>query len=604
MKGDRREKNTYISSFKGLFMVKLSEEFIFRLKSVCDIASIVSNYLELKQSGRNRKCCCPFHSEKTPSFFIFEETNSFYCFGCGIGGDVITFIEKIENLEYVEAVRFLCKMSGIEFPEEENIPNEELNLRRKILEINKKAARFFFENLKTNEGKRVLLYLIKKRGLKKKTILKFGLGYSLNSWFSLKNYLVNLGYSLKEIAAADLILRSKKGGFYDKFRGRVMFPIIDLKGDVVGFGARSLEEASSPKYLNSSETKAFKKSTLLYGLNFAKNSRMENFLLCEGYLDVISLHQSGIDSAVATLGTALTKNQTRLLLRHNKEIVLSYDMDLAGKKAAKKASELFCEVGIKAKVLFYEKAKDPDEYIRKFGIDSFEKLISSASTYEKYEIDSLEEKFNLNNLDEKRRYIEEFCKIIAKEKDSLKREIEIGQICQRLSLEKFVISAHVKYLIKKNEISKIKNLDRDFLRERFKKNKQNNGVPQKVINAQEGILRFIYYNPDKTGYIEQQIEKDFFNLEWHKKVFCFLLEAYKEKDILDFSNLREILDEHCLGEFSRIINSKTVFLNTFDELNDYIKILKDYFEEKNISLKDMSLKDIDSYIKKKADLKR
>lgn len=250
-------------------MVKLTQGYILRLKSMCDIEFVVSNYVELKFSGKNKKCCCPFHSEKTPSFVVFKETASFFCFGCGVGGDVITFIEKIENLDYVCAVKFLAKMCGIEPPEEFK-EDFKSGLRSKILEINKEAARFFHENLFKKEGKEGLEYLTKTRGLTKNTIIKFGLGYSLNGWDFLKKHLKEKGYSYEEIEKSDLILKSKNATFYDKFRDRVMFPIIDLNGFVVGFGARSIKKQNMPKYLNSADTLAFKKSLGLFGLNFAK----------------------------------------------------------------------------------------------------------------------------------------------------------------------------------------------------------------------------------------------------------------------------------------------------------------------------------------------
>lgn len=583
-------------------MVKISEEFIFRLKTICDITSVVSNYVELKFSGKNKKCCCPFHSEKTPSFVVFEETDSFYCFGCGAGGDVITFIEKIENLEYIEAVKFLCKMAGLPFPEE-GLDDLKVKKKEKILKINKVAARFFFENLKKKEGLQGLKYLVQKRGIKKNTIIKFGLGFALNSWNSLKDYLRNCSYTYEEMEEADLIVKSKNGGFYDKFRNRVIFPIIDLKGDVVGFGGRSLDENFGPKYLNSSDTLVFKKSFGVYSLNFAKNSRLNEFLLCEGYFDVLTLHQNGFDSAIATLGTSLTKEQARLLKRNKKDIVLAYDMDIPGKMAAKRASLIFKEIGIKVKVLNFNGAKDPDEYVKKYGVLKFRLAVENAITFEKLQFKTLDEKYDLNDTEQKRKYIDEFCEIISREKDSLKREIEITKICQKLFLDKFVLLNHIKYLMNKQKKIATKKFNKDFIYNIRRKRIKDENLPPKIVKAQEGILRFLYYNPDKVDLIKNGVDENFFNIKWHKELYCFLIKSIEEKRNLDLYIFHEVLDENHFGEFSRIINFNMFKENILSELDDYLKILKE-FKEQKLNVLDMTPKELEEKRQEKAKLKR
>lgn len=583
-------------------MVKISEEFIFRLKTICDITSVVSNYVELKFSGKNKKCCCPFHSEKTPSFVVFEETDSFYCFGCGAGGDVITFIEKIENLEYIEAVKFLCKMAGLPFPEE-GVDDLKAKKKEKILQINKVAARFFFENLKKKEGLEGLKYLVQKRGIKKNTIIKFGLGFALNSWNSLKDHLKKCSYTYEEMEEADLIVKSKNGGFYDKFRNRVIFPIIDLKGDVVGFGGRSLDENFGPKYLNSSDTLVFKKSFGVYSLNFAKGSRLNEFLLCEGYFDVLTLHQNGFDSAIATLGTSLTKEQARLLKRNKKDIVLAYDMDMPGKMAAKRASLIFEEIGIKVKVLNFNGAKDPDEFVKKYGVLKFRLAVENAITFEKLQFRTLDEKYDLNDTEQKRKYIDEFCRIISREKDSLKREIEITKICQKLSLDKFVLLNYIKHLMNKQKRMAIKKLNKDLIFSIKKKRIQDENLPIKVIKAEEGVLRFLYYNPDKIELIQNRFDENFFNIKWHKKLYCFLIKSIEQKRNLDFYIFHEVLDENYFGEFSRIINFNMFKENILSELDDYLKILKE-FKEQKLNILDMTPKELEEKRQEKAKLKR
>ncbi len=583
-------------------MVKISEEFIFRLKTICDITSVVSNYVELKFSGKNKKCCCPFHSEKTPSFVVFEETDSFYCFGCGIGGDVITFIEKIENLEYIEAVKFLCKMAGVPFPEE-GVDDLKAKKKEKILEINKLAARFFFENLKKSEGIKGLKYLVQKRGLKKKTIIKYGLGVALNSWNSLKDHLKNCGYTYEEMEEANLIVKSKNGGFYDKFRNRIIFPIIDLKGDVVGFGGRSLDENFGPKYLNSSDTLVFKKSLGVYSLNFAKNSRLNEFLLCEGYFDVLTLYQNGFDSAIATLGTSLTKEQARLLKRNKKDIVLAYDMDMPGKMAAKRASLIFEEIGIKVKVLNFNGAKDPDEFVKKYGVLKFRIAVENAITYEKLQFKTLDEKYDLNDTDQKRKYIDEFCRIISREKDSLKREIEITKICQKLFLDKFVLLNHVKHLMNKQKKMAVKKFNKDLIYNIKRKKIKDENLPIKVIKSEEGVLRFLYYNPDKIDLVRGKIDESFFNIKWHRELFCFLIKFIEQKRNLDFYIFHEVLDKSHFGEFSRIINSNILKGNILSELDAYLKILKE-FKEQKLGILYMTPKELEEKRQEKAKLKR
>lgn len=583
-------------------MVKISEEFIFRLKTICDITSVVSNYVELKFSGKNKKCCCPFHSEKTPSFVVFEETDSFYCFGCGAGGDVITFIEKIENLEYIEAVKFLCKMAGLPFPEE-GLDDLKVKKKEKILKINKVAARFFFENLKKKEGLQGLKYLVQKRGIKKNTIIKFGLGFALNSWNSLKDYLRNCSYTYEEMEEANLIVKSKNGGFYDKFRNRVIFPIIDLKGDVVGFGGRSLDENFGPKYLNSSDTLVFKKSFGVYSLNFAKNSKLNEFLLCEGYFDVLTLHQSGFDSAVATLGTSLTKEQARLLKRSKKDIVLAYDMDIPGKMAAKRASIIFEEIGIKVKVLDFNGAKDPDEFVKKYGVLKFRLAAENAITFEKLQFKTLDEKYDLNDTEQKRKYIDEFCEIISREKDSLKREIEITKICQKLFLDKFVLLNHIRRLMNKQKKIATKKFNKDLIYNIRKKKIKDENLPVKVVKAQEGVLRFLYYNPDKINLVKSLVDENFFNIKWHKELYCFLIKSIGKNRNLDLYIFHEVLDEKHFGEFSRIINSNIYKENILSELDDYSKILKE-FKEQKLNVLDMTPKELEEKRQEKAKLKR
>ena len=336
----------------------ISELFLQELKSYSDIEQVVSSYVHLKRRGRVATGLCPFHSEKTPSFTVYPDNQSFYCFGCGAGGDVITFIRRIENLEYVEAVRFLAQRAGMAMPEDTR-DDGMARLKARVLELNRTLARFYHSCLRGPQGKPGLDYL-HGRGLTNQTIIRFGLGYAPDSWDAACKYLRSRGFTDDEMVSAAVAARGKSGGLYDSFRNRAMFPIIDLRGNVIGFGGRVMGDAKGPKYLNSSDTPVFKKSRNLFALNFAKASKREGLILCEGYMDVIAMHQAGFDNAVATLGTALTSEQSRLIAQYAQGVTLSYDSDGAGQAATRRAVGLLGEVGVKIKVLSITGAKDPD----------------------------------------------------------------------------------------------------------------------------------------------------------------------------------------------------------------------------------------------------
>ena len=342
----------------------IPREYIDEVVRRSDITEVVSSYVQLRHRGRTHTGLCPFHSEKTPSFVVYPETQSFYCFGCGAGGDVITFVRKINNLDYVEAVKMLAGRAGMPMPEEDDKAGR---LRSRVLAINKEAARFFYEQLNAeNDDARTARAYWRGRGLSDSTIRRFGLGYSPNDFGALRRHLRARGYTEEEMLASGLQKRSEKGNVYDVFRGRVMTPIFDLRGNVIAFGGRVLGD-EKPKYINSPETLVYKKSKAMFALNIAKKSASRRYILCEGYMDVISLHQAGFDTAVAACGTALTPDQVRLLGEYADEVVLCYDSDEAGQKATARSLGLFAESPVKVSVLNIPGAKDPDEFIKKNG---------------------------------------------------------------------------------------------------------------------------------------------------------------------------------------------------------------------------------------------
>ena len=581
-------------------MAKIGENFIYELKNLCDIVSIVSSYVELKSAGKNKKCLCPFHSEKTPSMVVYEDTQSFYCFGCGVGGDVITFIEKIENLNYIDSVKFLSNRVGLSIPNE-NLDDEVSRKRQRILAMNRLAARFFFNNLKSKAG-RVGIEYFRNRGLFNKTIVKFGLGYADGSWDSLRNYLSGRGFFFEEMCYADLVIKSKKGTYYDKFRNRVMFPIIDVKGDVVGFGARVLDDRK-PKYLNSSDTLFFKKSLGLYGLNFAKNAGAGTLILCEGYMDVISMHQNGFTNCVAALGTALTESQVRLISRNADDVVILFDSDEAGSLATDRAHKMFLDVGISPRALRLKGAKDPDEYVKKYGASRLKLAIEQSKSAIRVKIDNLVAKYNLNDLEQKKSYINEYCDVISNILDPLEREVYVGELCQSMKLAREIINNHVNYLLQKKRKSNKKRLDREISRNIYTKSIGKN-VCSKYEKAEQGIVRFLYNNPDYFDYISNRIDANWFSSKLNKKIYNVICNKIKSNFNLDFVLFHEILDTDEMGFFSKIVNEGKNFANTKQEIDDYMRLVREKYEKEVENISAMTLEQIELRRKRYANRKR
>ena len=419
---------------------EIVEEIVYRNS----IDEVISSYVTLKRAGSNLSGVCPFHSEKTPSFTVFPATKSFYCFGCGAGGDVITFIMRAENLDYPSALEFLANRVGITIPQ----GNERAEIgvqRKRIYQMNLEAAKFFRACLFDPKiGADALRYLSEERRLSGAVIKHFGLGYSPNSFGMLTDHMKKLGFTDDELMAGFLCGKSQKTGRpYDYFRNRVMFPIIDVAGNVIAFGGRVMDD-SKPKYLNSSDTPGFKKSRNLFALNYARKNCEDRLILCEGYMDVIALHAAGFENAVATLGTAITSEQARLISKYTKNVVISYDMDNAGRTAADKAMRLLAEVGVDVKVLNMTGAKDPDEYIKKFGPDKFGQLINRSQTGFDYKLSKILEKYDLSIGEDKIKASNEICEIISKVYSSVERAVYIASAAEKLGLSNDVITNDVE----------------------------------------------------------------------------------------------------------------------------------------------------------------
>ncbi|MBO5203484.1 MAG: DNA primase [Clostridia bacterium] len=401
---------------------EIIDEIVFRN----DIETVIGSYVTLKRAGSNYQAPCPFHSERTPSFTVFPATKSFYCFGCGAGGDVITFVMRSENVDYVDALKLLADRAGISIPEDQSDQTGKGVSRKRLYELNLAAAKFFRECLFDPQiGAEAMEYLHGHRALDMATIKHFGLGYSPNNFWALTNKMHSLGFTDEELEAGFLCKRSQKSGkLFDLYRNRVIFPIIDTSGNIVAFGGRVMDN-SDPKYLNSSDTPAFKKSRHLFALNYARKCCAERLILCEGYMDVIALHAAGFENAVATLGTAITSEQARIFAKYTQKVVICYDSDKAGQNAANKAMRLLGEVGIDVRVIKLNGAKDPDEYIKKFGADSFRRCLDESKTGFEFKLDKILSEHDMSMSDEKIKASAEICRMIAEVANNVERDIYI-----------------------------------------------------------------------------------------------------------------------------------------------------------------------------------
>ncbi len=424
----------------------IPQEYIQEVVRRNDITEVVQQYVQLRRRGRTSTGLCPFHSEKTPSFVVYPETQSFYCFGCGAGGDVITFVKRINNLGYVEAVKSLASRAGMPLPEEDD---KEGRARSRLLEINRCAARYFFDqlNAETPEAALARRYWKQKRGLSDAAIRRFGLGYAPDDFSGLLHELRRRGFAEEELESSGLVKRSAKGNLYDIFRHRVMVPIIDIRGNIIAFGGRVLDD-SKPKYINSPETLVYKKSKTLFALNVAKKSPQKRYILCEGYMDVISMHEAGFDTAVCACGTALTPDQVKLIEDYAEEVVLSYDSDEAGQKATERSLGLFSGSPVKVSVLTIPGAKDPDEFIKKYGHDRFEAILNGTANPTEFELSKAKSRYDLATDDGRLDYVRQAINILAGHVSPTARDVYAGRIASETGIAKTAILNQLETAVK------------------------------------------------------------------------------------------------------------------------------------------------------------
>lgn len=555
--------------------------FIQQLKQYSDIERIISGYVPLSRKGRNLSGLCPFHSEKTPSFFVYPQTQSFYCFGCGAGGDVITFIRRIENLEYMEAVRFLAEKCGLTVPDSQQ-EDERAVQRRRILEINRETARFFHAQLMSEQGKQAYDYLTR-RGRDRKTIRHFGLGYAPEGWRVLSDYLKTKGFTEEEMVAANVAVNSKRGSVYDRFRNRVMFPIIDLRGNVVGFGGRALDDQGA-KYLNTSDTPVFKKSRNLFAMNFAKTSKQPGLILAEGYMDVIAIHQAGFDNAIATLGTALTDEQARLISQYTDKVILAYDSDGPGQAATKRAINIFDEVGVKVSVLSMTGAKDPDEFIQKYGRERFAMLLDGSSNALEFELSKIRSRFDISTADGKVNFLKEACKLFAGIRNPVEREVYLTQVANELEIAPQAIHAQIRSLDKQA-------LSRDRSRQRrdtdlyigrmaAAKDDIQRKVNLRYAMAEEGILYCLMKNPDFWKIVSARISEQDFVTDVNREIYRSMGQILEEDKPPEMMELSAVLSPSQMGRVSAILAGAPSQRCDEEGLNDYLRILLEHKNEK------------------------
>lgn len=555
----------------------VSELFIQQLKQYSDIERIVSGYVQLKKKGRYLSGLCPFHSEKSPSFFVYPQTQSFYCFGCGAGGDVITFIRQIENLEYMEAVRFLADRCGMTVPQDSE-DDGRARLKKRVLEINRETARYFYDCLMSEQGKDAYAYLIR-RGRDRKTIRRFGLGYAPDSWHGLVEHLRSKGFSEKEMVEANVAVQSQKGGAYDRFRNRVMFPIIDVRGNVIAFGGRALDDKGA-KYLNSSDTIVFKKSKNLFALNFAKTSKLPGLILAEGYMDVIAIHQAGFDNAVATLGTSLTEDQARLISQYTDKVVLAYDSDGPGQAATKRALNIFDEVGVKVTVLSMTGAKDPDEYIQKYGRERFAMLIDGSRNALEFELSRLRSRYDVQTSDGKVSFLKEACKLFAGIRNPVEREVYITQVANELEISPQAIKAQIQSLDKQEQRRERRQQKADtniyIGRMAAAKNDVSRQVNLRYAMAEEGILYCLMKNPDFYQTVREKIGAEDFVTEVNRELYTAIAKRLEASQPVEMLDLSAELSPQAMGRVSAILATAPVQRCDLAELDDYIQRLSEH----------------------------
>ncbi len=551
----------------------IPDEIVSEVVASTDLVALVSNYVPLKRSGSSYVACCPFHREKTPSFHVSGDKQLYHCFGCGVGGSALQFVMAAENLDFPDAVRFLADRAGIRIPETTDESNDEFyKKKRKIYELNKDAARYFHSVLFSPAGRGALDYLTN-RELSIKTINSFGLGASLDEWDGCLNHLLSLGYDRELIVDSGLCIRNEKNHVYDRFRGRVMFPIIDVRGNVVGFGGRIIG-GDGAKYINSPESIVYNKSKQLFALNMAKKSDRDYIILVEGYMDVISLHQAGFNCAVAGCGTALTQEQARLAAMYSKKIYLCYDSEVAGQKAARRAIDIFVPVDCSVRVLSVPDGKDPDEFIKKHGAAEFEKLITGAYATVRYEIDNLFKTYDVDDIPQKVELSRRAAQIIAQLKNAVEQDEYIKYVCRKANISEESLLTEIKKQRRRDSKKSLENEMRQVSSQNSARRTQNGGqTSSRLKKAEAGLLAALLTDKNTFLRLSEGITAEFFTYDFHREIFSAAQEMAESGSSFGVSELSAAFRGR-EGEFSEVFLSSDSIADPKAAAADFIKIIE------------------------------
>ncbi len=570
----------------------LSDSFLQELKMKTDIEDVISTYVTLKRRGATLVGLCPFHNEKTPSFTVYPATQSFYCFGCGAGGDAITFLKKIENLDYLDAVKTLAQRAGLQMPQE-GFDDSLSKRRRRILEMNREAARFYHSVLLSPEGKMGYDYYIG-RALSAATINHFGLGFAPNQWDALLKHMRAKGYQPAELVDAGLARKGQKG-YYDNFRNRVMTPIIDVRGNVIAFGGRVLDD-SKPKYINTGDTLVYKKTNELFALNFAKDSKEDALILCEGYMDVIAMHQAGFTNAVAGCGTALTTEQVRLISRYAKEVILTYDADEAGQKALQKAMTLFDQTDVKVRIPALVGGKDPDEIIRTYGRDKFKGMLEGASNETEFRLLALRRQYNLATTQGKIDFIGGALRILAT-LPPVEQDLYVSRLSEELGVERQNMKVQLQDLVRRQGNRREKREFKRIVQENMRKTARETMATDaslRKLRAEDRLISLLLRYPDCS-----RLCKDF-DPQWltpgfAQRVFTLILQRLENGDGTELMDLRDRLTDDEMGRLSGIIARGGESADAKQEFSDCLQTIRAEQQKKQESaaeLDDQAFRDL------------
>ena len=582
------------------------QQFLDEVVARNDILDVVSSYVHLTKKGSNYFGLCPFHNEKTGSFSVSTDKQIFYCFGCKKGGGVINFIMEEENLSFPDAVRFLAKRAGLEVPEETE-DRERGRLRQRVLELNKEAARFYYESLHRPEGAAVSAYLEKRR-ISRKTAMDFGLGAAQDAWDALLTAMTEKGFTKSELLAAGLVVQNNRGRLYDKFRNRLMFPVIDVRGDVVGFGGRVLDK-SEPKYMNTPETITYSKRRILYGIHLAKRTKRPNFILCEGNIDVITLHQAGFDNAVASMGTALTTEQTRLLSRYTKELVLCYDNDKAGKAATEKAIELLNNSEFSVKVLNIPNQivdgqpvkQDVDDFIKNRGAPAFERLLSGSENHVEYQLETAAGRYDLQDDEQRIAFAQEASDLIAGLQNAVEREIYTARAAEKAGISKEALQLEVQRAAKRRAGKERREQRRIEMNPAAALQPQERSIRYDDIRsamAEEGVIRLLLLDESLASQCGN-LRQEEFSSPLLGKIYGALLDCHASGRPMQIGSLSGALEKEEMNHLASVLQRPESLANAPQALADYIAVIQDSCEKRQDSGLDPLLAARDKFKNKK-----